>query len=198
MGYSEQFSYNIPSEFMDVIARLTPPYGGINYERLEKGGIQAPCPNVDHPGTPYLYKDKFPIGKGKFFPADYQPPSELPDDEYPFILSTGSSIFHMRTGTMVEKVHDINYISGFELLNMNPEDAFSLGARDDDIVAVSSRRGSLNLKVKVTDAVLKGVVFTTFHFVDTPTNILTNDKYDPLGKVPELKFCAVKINKIGG
>lgn len=198
MGYSAQFSYNSPSEIMDEIAKLTPPYGGINYERLEEGGIQAPCPNVDHPGTPYLYKDKFPIGKGKFFPADYEPPSELPNDEYPFIFSTGSSIFHMRTGTMIEKVHDINYISGSELLHMNPEDAFSLGIRDNDTVEVSSRRGSLKLKTKIVDNLLKGVVFTTFHFADAPTNILTNDKYDPLGKVPELKFCAVKVNKIGG
>ncbi len=195
MGYEKQFSYNSPSDIMGEIARLTPPYAGITYERLEKGGIQVPCPTTEHPGTPYLYKEKFPIGRGKFFPEDYKPPSELPDEEFPFILSTVSSIFHMRSGTMVEKIHDINFISGSEMLDMHPDDASSLGLKDGDVVTVSSRRGSLALKVKLTDNVLKGMVSTTYHFVDTPTNILTNDNFDPLAKVPELKFCAVKLNK---
>ena len=196
MGYEAQFSYNSSSEIMDDIARLTPLYGGINYERLEQGGIQVPCPNTEHPGTPYLYKDQFTKGKGNFFPVEYEPPSELPDDVYPFILTTGSSLFHMRTGTMIEKIPDINVISRCELIHINPADANSIGVKDNDAVEVSSRRGRLELRSKITDSVPNGVVYTTFHFPETPANVLTNSAYDPLGKVPELKFCAVNVSKI--
>lgn len=196
MGYGKQFSYTRPSEIMDEIAELTPPYRGISFERLENGGIQVPCPNRDHPGTPYLYKDGFPKGKAKFFPAEYQEPAEIPDKEFPFVLTTGSSIYHMRTGTMIEKIPDIEEVSRFELLHINPEDAIALNIRDNDLVEITSRRGRLDVKSKITDKVPKGVVFTTFHFPETPINVLTNSACDPLGKVPELKYCAVKLRKV--
>ena len=196
MGYGKQFTYAHPSEITDEIARLTPPYGGISFERLEQGGIHVPCPAKDHPGTPYLYKNGFPKGKAKFFPAEYQQPAELPDKEFPFVLSTVSSIYHMRTGTTIEKIHDMSKISGHELVRINPEDARALDVKDNDLVEISSRRGRVNVKSKITDEVPKGVVVTTFHFPETPINVLTNWAYDPFGKVPELKYCAVKVRKV--
>jgi predicted molibdopterin-dependent oxidoreductase YjgC len=198
MGHELQFSYAEPAEVMDEIARLTPQYGGINYGRLEQGDLQVPCPNVDHAGTPYLFKDGFPIGKGKFFPVEYGPPAELPDKEYPFILSTGSNIFHMRTDTMLGKIQDINAVNGFERVQIHPDDAFSLGVKDNDIVEISSRRGRVNVAVELTDRVPEGVVFMTYHFSQSPANVLTNSAYDPTSKVPEFKFCAVKLAKVVG
>ena len=196
MGYGTHFSYANPSAILDEISRVTPSYGGISYNRLEHGGIQIPCADMDHPGTPYLYKDGFPNGKAKFFPAEYRQPSEIPDRKFPIILSTGSGIYHMRTGTMLEKVPGIKEISSEPLLHVNPEDAKSLQIRDGEVIEIASRRGKLLMRCKITDEVPEGVVFTTFHFPETPINKLTNSAYDPLGKVPELKYCAVKIRKL--
>ncbi|MEA1995218.1 MAG: formate dehydrogenase subunit alpha [Campylobacterota bacterium] len=197
MGYDKAFSYNDPSEIMDEIARLTPSYGGINYERIESGGIPCPCPDTSHPGTPYLHKDKFAGGKGKFTVLKYRPSVELPDEEYPFILTTGRTLFHFHTGTMTRQVHDLEYIKGKECMEINLADAEELGIKDGEIVEVSSRRGKVEVGAKVTDRSPKGVVFMTFHFKETPTNVLTIAALDPVAKIPEFKVCAVKVNKIG-
>jgi predicted molibdopterin-dependent oxidoreductase YjgC len=121
---------------------------------------------------------------------------EVPDREYPFILTTGRVLCQYHTGTMTRKVHDLNYLRGEELVEMNPEDALTLGIEDGSMVEVSSRRGKLLVRAKTTDKSPKGVVFMTFHFAETPTNVLTNSALDPVAKIPELKVCAVKLNKV--
>jgi formate dehydrogenase alpha subunit len=195
MGFETSFSYQNPSEIMDEIASLTPSYGGINYERIDSCGIPWPCPDAAHPGTPYLHKDKFARGKGKFSHLEYKPSMELPDESYPFVLTTGRSLFHFHTGTMTRRVHDLEQIRNTELLEINPKDAQSLGVKDGEIVTVSSRRGELKVQAKVTQRSAPGVVFMTFHFSETPTNLLTNPALDPVAKIPEFKVCAVNINK---
>jgi predicted molibdopterin-dependent oxidoreductase YjgC len=196
MGQESQFRYTAPSQIMEEISRLTPSYGGISFERLEQGGLQWPCPNKDHPGTVYLHKGQFTRGKGKFNVVSYRQSMEVPDREYPFILTTGRVLCQYHTGTMTRKVHDLNYLQGEELVEMNPEDALTLGIEDGSMVEVSSRRGKLLVRAKTTDKSPKGVVFMTFHFAETPTNVLTNSALDPVAKIPELKVCAVKLNKV--
>ncbi len=198
MGYEEQFSYSDPSEIMDEIASLTPSYGGINYGRIEEAGLQWPCPRPDHPGTPYLHKDGFTRGKGLFSVVSYRPSMELPDEEYPFILTTGRVLCHFHTGTMTRKVPGLNYLRNEELVEINPVDGRALGIEDGDLVEVASRRGTVRAKAKITEKSSEGVAFMTFHFAETPTNVLTNPALDPVAKIPEFKVCAVKLSKAGG
>jgi len=198
MGYEEEFSYSDPSEIMDEIAALTPSYGGINYGRIENLGLRWPCPDPDHPGTQYLHKDGFARGKGAFSAVFYRPSMELPDEEYPFILTTGRTLCHFHTGTMTRKVSGLNYLRNEELVEINPLDGNALGIEDGDLVEVSSRRGTVRARAKMTDKSSEGVAFMTFHFAETPTNVLTSSALDPVAKIPELKFCAVKLSKATG
>jgi len=122
---------------------------------------------------------------------------ELPDDEYPLILTTGRSLFHFHTGTMSRKVSGLNIFKGEEQVEVNPEDALRLGIADGEMVKVISRRGEVVVKAKITEASPVGVVFMTFHFAESPTNLLTNPVLDPVSKIPELKVCAVRLEKNG-
>jgi formate dehydrogenase alpha subunit len=191
------FAFNSPSEIMDEIAQLTPAYGGISYRRLEEGGLQWPCPTEEHPGTPVLHTMLFSRGKGHFAPLEYRPPAELPDDDYPLILTTGRSLFHFHTGTMSRKVRGLNVFQSEELVEMNPKDAVALGIADGDMVRVISRRGAVVAKACLTDDSPVGMVFMTFHFAESPTNRLTNPAFDPVAKIPEYKVSAVRVEKNG-
>ena len=189
------FDFDHPSQIMDEIASLTPSYGGISFERLEEGGLQWPCPTREHPGTPILHTKQFTRGKGRFLPLEYKPPMELPDDDYPLVLTTGRSLFHFHTGTMSRKVTGLNIFKGEEEVEINPRDALKLDIADGDRVRVISRRGEVLAKAMVTPVSPVGVVFMTFHFAESPTNRLTNPALDPVAKIPELKVCAVRVEK---
>ena len=190
------FDYEHPSQIMDEIARVTPSYGGISYQRLEGDGLQWPCPTGEHPGTPILHTEKFTRGKGKFIPLEYKPSMELPDDEYPLILTTERSLYHFHTGTMTRKVEGLNKLKKEEEVEINPGDAEALDIEDGEMVHVISRRGDVTAKAKVTDKSPAGVVSMTFHFAESPTNQLTSPALDPVAKIPELKVCAVQVEKI--
>ncbi len=194
MGYPMQ--YGSPAEIMAEIARLTPSYGGISYQRLEQGSLVWPCPSPDHPGTPRLHVGKFARGLGKFHPVEYVPPAELPDEEYPFILNTGRRYFHYHTGTMTLRTGALEEYYAQEHLEINPADARTLGITDGDRVRVISRRGQVEVTARVVDTVPPGVVFTSFHFPEVAINRLTNTARDPVAKIPELKVCAVRVEKI--
>lgn len=195
---SKGFDFSHPSQIMDEIGHLTPSYGGITYPRLDNVSLQWPCPTVEHPGTPVLHTRVFSTksGKGKFVPLQYKPPLELPDEDYPLILTTGRSLYQYHTGTMTRKVPGLNVLRGEELVEMNPQDASALQVSNGDIVRVVSRRGEVRAKAKVTEVSQPGVVFMTFHFAESPTNLLTNPGLDPIAKIPEFKVCAVKVEKI--
>lgn len=192
MGY--QMNYASPSEILDEIANLTPSYGGISFARLEKHGLQWPCLTPDHPGTSFLHGEKFSRGLGKFHAVEHIPPDEQPDEEYPFILSTGRRLFHYHTGTMTRKGSLDEFMPG-DYLEMNCADAEKLNINDGDKVKVTSRRGAIEILAKISDTVPSGVVFTSFHFAETPINRLTNPKFDAISKIPELKVCAVNVTK---
>lgn len=193
MGHPMQ--YVSAPEVFDEIASLTPSYAGISYSRLEEGGIQWPCPNVEHPGTQYLHKDKFVRGLGKFNPVEYIPPAEQPDQDYPFVLSTGRRHFHYHTGTMTQRTGALEVHYGTEYLEINQADATTLGVADGEMVRVKSRRGQIEVEARITDIVPQGLVFTSFHFPAVAINKLTNPAKDPVAKIPELKVCAVNIEK---
>ncbi|MEJ2749888.1 MAG: molybdopterin dinucleotide binding domain-containing protein, partial [Anaerolineae bacterium] len=191
------FDFNHPREIMEEINQVTPIYGGITYERLEDtAGLQWPCPTTDHPGTQFLHKDKFSRGKGHFSPLSYRAPFEQPDDEYPLLLTTDRSLFHGHSGSMTHREEGLGVLNGEELLLINPQDAERFGVVDGEMVGVESRRGELEVRVKVTDICKPGVASMTFHFPEAPTNVLTNSALDPVAKIPETKVAAVRVEKI--
>lgn len=193
---AQGFDYTQASQIMAEVARLTPSYGGITYERIENGGLQWPCPTPDHPGTPTLHVQQFSRGKGRFMPLEYKPPVEQPDIEYPLVLTTGRSRFQFHTGTLTRKARGLNQLLGEEWVDINPEDAMALGIAEGDVVRVQSRRGRVTAKARVTDNVPKGVIFMTFHFAETPTNVLTHRTLDPIAKIPELKVSVVRVERV--
>jgi formate dehydrogenase alpha subunit len=192
------FDFSGPQEIMEEISSLTPSYAGITYDRLEKGSIQWPCPEKDHPGTPTLHTGGFatPSGKAKLVPLSFRASAELPDDEYPLMLTTDRSLFHYHTGSMTRRVAGLNQLDKEELLKINPKDAAELGLGDSEMVQIISRRGQTQVKTKFTNICPPGLVSMTFHFAESPTNVLTNAALDPIAKIPETKVCAVRVEKI--
>jgi formate dehydrogenase alpha subunit len=191
------WAYRDTSEIMTEINALAPSYGGITYQRLEKGErLQWPCPDLDHPGTPILHISQFTRGKGKFQPIDHVPPAELPDDEYPMIMSTGRVLYHWHGGQMTRRSPGLMQVFGEALVELNPEDAEKLGMNGKKTVRISSRRGSIEAEAWVTDRVPPGMIYTNFHFPEASANELTQAALDPVAKIPEYKVTAVKVELV--
>jgi formate dehydrogenase alpha subunit len=191
MGYP--MTYASAQEIFEEVRTVTPSYAGITYDRLEKEGLQWPCPTAAHAGTKYLHKDKFSRGLGLFTAIEYIPPAELPDQEYPFLLSTGRVLYHYHTGTMTTRAKGPTERCPESLVEIHPEDAGKLGIADGQKVRVSSRRGKVEAKAMITEKSAPGSIFMNFHFNEAPVNVLTNPALDPIGKIPEYKVCAVKL-----
>lgn len=199
MGYS--MSYENTNEIWDEMRSLCPSFAGASYEKIEKlGGVQWPCPSEDHNGTKYLYKgDKFstPSGKGNLFASQWRAPKELPDEEYPLSLSTVREVGHYSARTMSGNCRALKELAdepGY--IQMSFEDSEKLGIEDDELVRVSSRRGSVMTRACVTDRVKKGSTFMTYQWWIGSCNELTIDSLDPVSKTPEFKYCAIKVEKI--
>jgi formate dehydrogenase alpha subunit len=186
--------YSSPREIMAEITSVTPQYAGITYERLEEKGLQWPVPSADHPGTPILHRDKFTRGLGKFHVVHYSPPAEPPDEEYPFLFTTGRLLFHYHA-VLTRRSRGLEEACPEPGAEIHPDDAAALGVADGDFVELVSRRGRVRVKAKVTDRVPRGVVFMSFHFREAVANLLTVSALDPVSKIPELKTCAVRIEK---
>ena len=193
--YATQWDYKSAEQVMSEIVSLTPSYAGITYERIGARGLQWPVPNKEHPGTPLLHTEKFTRGKGLFSPVEHQEPAETPDKEFPFTLTTGRILQHYHTGSMTHRVAGLEQLAPEERVEVNPDDAARLGVNDGDWVRVSSRRGSIESRAWVTDRVGPGLVFMTFHYAEALGNVLTNTAVDPVAKIPELKVCAVRVEK---
>jgi len=192
------FEFKDPSEIYDEIAEIAPIFGGINYRRIDEEGIQWPCLDEKDKGTPILHTEIFKTesGRGRFIPLTYRPSAELPNKEYPLILTTGRSLYHYQTSTMTGVVEGLKILYGEDCIDMCQEDATKLGVEDAEKVKVISRRGEIEPKVRITDSCKPGVVFMTFHFSESATNILTNSALDPISKTPEFKVCAVRVEKV--
>lgn len=187
---------NSPKEIFEEIRKVTPQYAGMTYERLDEFGLQWPCPTVDHPGTVYLHKDKFSHGKGRFFAVRHKEPFETVDEVYSFWLTTGRTYFHYHTTSMTRKSPILVWESPTAYVEISKEDAEKLGIKSGDDVRITSRRGSIETKVLVTDKVNSGTVFIPFHFAEAAANRLTVSALDPVSNIPEFKVCAVKIEKV--
>ena len=188
--------YTSPAEIMAEAASLTPIYGGIAYQRLAAHGLQWPCPDKEHPGTPIMHLDRFTRGLGHFSPVVHRLPAELPDAEFPFVLTTGRTYFHWHTGSMTRRTHLLAREEPHSFIELHPDDAARLGIRHRDMVLVSSRRGEVRTEARVTDMVIAGVLFMPFHFVEGAANALTNNVLDPESSIPEFKVCAVRVEKM--
>jgi len=191
MGYP--LRYSSPRAIMDEINAVAPIYGGITYARIEEEGLQWPCPSADHPGSRFLHKDGFSRGLGLFHAVEYMPPTELPDADYPFILSTGRVLYQYHTGTMTRRSAGSEELCPESHVEINPLDAQSLGIMEGQTVKVTSRRGALKVRAKITARSARGMIFMNFHFYEAPVNMLTNPALDPIGKIPEFKVCAVRV-----
>jgi len=195
LGY--RMSYPDQEMIMKEIAKLTPSYGGITHKRLDKeGGLQWPCPDSKHPGTPILHKDGFTRGKGLFSPCEYRDPAELPDEEYPITLTTGRILEHYHSGSMSRRAEPLNEHVPTGWVEISPQLAKKLGVEQGQKVAVASRRGRIEIFARVTKRVNGDVVFIPFHFAEAAANRLTNPALDPVAHIPEYKVCAVRIDKI--
>jgi predicted molibdopterin-dependent oxidoreductase YjgC len=178
------------------LCRCWPAMAGMSYERLEEGGLQWPCPDEQHPGTPILHEQGFPVGKARLTLIDWHGPEEVPDEEFPLVLSTGRVLYQYHTGTMTRRSEVLEQAAPGPYVEMNPDDAAELGLADGERVQAVSRRGNITLPVRITDKVHRGLVFMPFHYREAAANLLTNDALDPQCKIPEAKVCAVRIEKI--
>lgn len=194
LGYTKKYTH--PAKIMDEIASLTPSYGGISYKRLEQGGIQWPCLDANHPGTKYLHKAAMSRGKGLFMPAEYTESAEMPDKEYPFVLTTGRILYHYHTRTMTGRVDGLNQLAPSSYVEINETTANRLGIENGERVKLTSRRGQIETTAKITEIIDDDVLFMPFHFADGAANYLTNSATDPIAKISELKVAAVMIEKI--
>ncbi len=197
LGYP--MHYESAAQIMEEIARLTPQYGGIDYKRLDAGEqLCWPCPTHDHPGTPILHQGKFSRGLGKFHAIDFRPADELPDRNYPMLLTTGRVLAQFHTGTMSRKSQSLNALEPGPFVQINPQDAARMRIRNGDTVRVRSRRGKIELAARVDEIVDRGVIFIPFHFAEAAANVLTNPAFDPIAKIPEFKVCAARLERISG
>lgn len=196
MGYD--MSYENAGEIMAEIAEVTPSYAGIDYDRIEKEGIHWPCPDAGHPGTPILHVKQFTRGRGLFHAIEWIPPAEVPDEEYPVYLTTGRVLYHYHTGTMTRKSEGLNDRAPESFVEISPPDARKHNLSDGEMVNIKSRRGSISVRVKVSDRAVDGTVFIPFHFAESAVNRLTHAALDPVSGIPEFKVCAVKLERIGG
>ena len=191
MGY--EMAYENSEAIFKEIAAVTPSYKGITWDRIEKIGIHWPCPDESHEGTPILHTTQFTRGRGLFHAIDHTPPAELPDENYPYILTTGRVLYHYHTGTMTMKTDGLNMLSPECFVEISSNDAGKLGLDTGSMVDVSSRRGKISAKLKISAKAVDGTIFIPFHFAKAAANELTNAKLDPIAKIPEFKVCAIKV-----
>ncbi len=191
------WQYSSWKDILQEINILTPQYAGITEDRIANGEmLQWPCPSSVHPGTKFLHKDKFARGKGLLTAIEHMPSTELPDKDYPFVMSTGRILYHYHTGSMTRRSKSLNNYVKDASFEMNSEDMKTLGIQNNEKVKVSSRRGTITIAAKESEKVKKGNIFIPFHFAEAPANKLTLDKLDPVSKIPEYKVCAANVEKI--
>ena len=196
MGYP--MSYGHPSEILDEIAKLTPSWTGVSYDALERaGGLQWPVPAKDHPGTPMMHAERFPRGRARFVGVEYLPPGESPTPAYPFVLITGRILQHYNCGAQTRRT-DIMQMVDTDVLEMHPDDAQRLGFRDGDMAKLVSARGDAALPLVLSERVLPGELFTSFHFPATDLNVLLSSSADESSKCPEYKVSTVRVEKLDG
>ena len=195
-----EMSYSSPREIFDELVSVMPNYAGLSYDNLGESGKLYPNPDPEHSdGTVVLFEERFGTddGMAHLVPAEWLPARELPSDEYPFVLNTGRLLEHWHTGSMTRRSFALDAIQPEAHVFLNPGDAAEMGVGDGDVVRVSSRRGSIELRARLSHRDTPGTCFVPFHFREAAANLLTTDEIDPVGKIPEFKFCAVRVERVG-
>jgi len=189
--------YPDEAAIFDEIAEVAPILSGISFDRIEREGIQWPCPTKDHPGTATLFLDRFntPSGRAILNPVDYVPQSEKPTAEYPFLLNTGRILYQYHTSTMSRRSKPLTDFANQSYLLMHPDDAGKLGLKDGQPVKITSRQGGIDTSLSVSDEVLPGELFMPFHYNESPVNRLTRDELDPYSKIAPFKLTACRVEK---
>ena len=190
------FEYESAKDVFNELCELSPIYAGLDWDRIDKSEYQWPVPDKEHPGTPMLHEKEFKNGRGVFKVISYRDPSEVIDDDYPVWLTTGRRLEAYHTRTQTGRAQGIDYLLPEESLEIHPEDMAAMGLTDGELCKLSSRRGTIQIKVKTNDVSPPGTVFASFSFADVPINILTGSGYDPITETAELKVCPVKIERI--
>jgi predicted molibdopterin-dependent oxidoreductase YjgC len=187
-----------PEAVMEEVSRLAPAWAGIRYDRLEGGGLQYPVPDTGHDGTAFLFDEEFPTADGRatFHAVEYAAPTELPDDEFPFVMNTGRQLYHWHTGTMTRRSQGLDAREPVATVEVNPADAAELGVGDGDLVRITSRRNAMLISVRISDRVARHQVFVPFHFREAAANLLTNPVLEPHAKMAALKVCAVRLEPV--
>ncbi len=182
-------------EVMAEIATVTPSWAGVTYPALRGAGLQYPVPTAGHPGTSFLFADRFPTADGRalMVPVEYLPPNELPDAEYPFVMNTGRQMYHWHTGTMTRRSEGLDSREPVPVAEIAPGDAHRLGVSDGDTLRVTSRRGAMLIGARISDRQAEGQIFIPFHFREAAANLLTNPALDPYAKIAEFKVSAVRV-----
>jgi formate dehydrogenase major subunit/formate dehydrogenase alpha subunit len=193
MGY--EMNYDSSEAIFNELASVTPSYAGMTYPRIEEVGLHWPCPSADHPGTPILHTQQFTRGKGMFHAIEWIPPDEQVSEDFPLYLTTGRVLYQYHTGTMTMKSAGLNELAPECFVEISRGDAARFGVKDGDKAKVSSRRGDITARVKVSSMAVPGTIFIPFHYAEAAANKLTNAALDPVSGIPELKVCAVKIDK---
>lgn len=196
MGNKQFEHFHSAKDVFNELCSLSPIYNGLDWDRIENSEYQWPVPEKDHPGTPRLHEKEFKNGKGLFTIIGYRDPAEVIDEDYPVWLTTGRRLQAYHSRTQTGRSAGIDYLLNEETLEVNPKDAIEWQLKDGDFVEMSSRRGSITIKVRVTDKSPQGTVFTSFSFASVPVNILTGSGYDPVTDTAELKVCPVRIELV--
>jgi formate dehydrogenase major subunit len=192
--------YDGPADVFGEMRRAMPSIAGITWERLEReSSVTYPCENEGDPGEPVVFTARFPTatGRARFVPADIIPAAERPDEEFPFVLITGRQLEHWHTGAMTRRAGVLDAIEPDPTALVHPLDLESIGAKAGDVITVESRRGIISLYARADDGTPRGSVFIPFCFYEAAANLLTNPALDPFGKIPEFKYCAVKLMRGG-
>ena len=195
-GKGDLFKYHSPTEIWNEVRPVWKAGSGISYDRIDKAGIQWPCPSDDHPGTQILHGESFPIGKkASLRRIPYQATLEAAAEEFPFLLTTGRTLYQFNAGTMTLRTHN-KELHPADFLDISPEDAERLALRDGEKVRLCSRYGNANLPVRINSAVKQGELFATFHTAEMFLNNVTSPYRDRYVLAPEYKVTAVRIDKI--
>ena len=199
-GIGLDWNYGHPRDVFAEMAAVMPSLANITWERVDReSSVTYPCPAPDEPGSDIVFGDGFPTPstRGKLVPAEILPADEMPDDEYPMILTTGTHLEHWHTGAMSRRSLVLDALEPDAVASVNPDDLGEIGVEPGDMIRVMSRRGAIEMKARADVAVPRGVVFIAFCFVEASANLLTNPALDPIGKIPDFKFCAVKVESAG-
>jgi len=192
------WNYDSTDQVYEELRQCMPSITGITWERLKReGAVTYPCESADDPGQEIIFSDSFPTesGLGKLVPTEIMPPDETPDNHFPLVLTTGRLLEHWHTGSMTRRARVLNSLEPEATVHLSPADMSRFNLKPGDWVRVSTRRGTIELKTRVDGAIPKGMVFVPFCYAEAAANLLTNPALDPVGKIPEFKYCAARVEK---